>query len=316
MALPDADGSTDQAEVIGYDPMRTLAVHLVRPKMSIWARLANIWRYRDLLRGLVAKEIRVKYKDSALGFIWSLLNPAMFILIYYIVFQKVLGNGIPLFAIFLATGLLCWNLFQSGVLGATGSVVGNATLVKKVAFPREILALASVGSAFIFFLFQAVVLAIFLLVFGVTPDLSYVWLTPIALLALLVVASGLAVLLSAINVYMRDMQHLMEILLQAWFWATPVVYPFMLIAAKTSKLHLTWLYLVNPVTPVVLTFQRAFYAKTDPVGVGGVVVHILPHYSPMWYLGILGILIAAGVALVLVALSVFGRLEGNFAEEL
>ncbi len=316
MALPDAGGKVAQAEVIGYDPMRTLAVHLVRPKMSIWARLAAIWRYRDLLRGLVAKEIRVKYKDSALGFIWSLLNPAMFILIYYIVFQKILGNGIPLFAIFLATGLLCWNLFQAGVLGATGSVVNNASLVKKVAFPREILALASVGSALVFFLFQAVVLGVFLLVFGVTPDLGYVWLAPIALLALLIVSSALAVLLSAINVYMRDMQHLMEILLQAWFWATPVVYPFMLMASKIARLHLVWLYLVNPVTPVALTFQRAFYAKTDPIGVGGQVVHILPHYSAMWYLGVLGLFIVGGSALFLVALSVFGRLEGNFAEEL
>jgi ABC-2 type transport system permease protein len=298
-----------------YNANRALAIKVVSPKIGVWSRLGNIWRYRDLLKGLVIKEIRVKYKDSALGFAWSLLNPAMFILIYYIVFQKILGNNVPLFAIYLATGLLCWNLFQAAVLGATGSVVNNSSLVKKVAFPREVLALASVGSAFIFFLFQAVVLAFFLIVFHVAPALGYIWLVPIALLALLVVASGLAILLSGINVYLRDMQHLMEILLQAWFWATPVVYPFELLAAKLADHHITWLYLANPVTPVVLVFQRVFYAKTDPVTKSGV-VHILPHFGPLWYLGILGVFLAFGVVLFLVALSVFGRLEGNFAEEL
>ncbi|MHB8190771.1 MAG: ABC transporter permease [Ferrimicrobium sp.] len=299
-----------------YDRDRAVAVHIVGPKIGVFTRLANIWRYRDLLRGLVSKEIRVKYKDSALGFIWSLLNPAMFILIYYIVFQKVLGNGIPLFAIYIATGLLCWNLFSNGVLGATGSLVANAGLVKKVSFPREILALASVGSAFIFFLFQTVVLIIFLVIFRVMPDPTYLWLVPIALIEELIIASAFAVLLSGINVYMRDMQHLMEILLQAWFWSTPVVYSFMLLYKRLNQHHLLWVYLLNPVTVVVLTFQRAFYAKTDPVGTNHLVVQVLPTYSPEWYLAVLGVFIVFGIGFFLFSLSVFGRLEGNFAEEL
>jgi ABC-2 type transport system permease protein len=284
--------------------------------MTVPQRIANIWRYRDLLKDLVAKEIKVKYKDSALGFIWSLLNPAMFILIYYIVFQKILKNGIPLFAIYLATGLLAWNLFQSGVLGATGSVVGNSGLVKKVAFPREILALASVGSAFIFFLFQTVVLAIFLIVFRVAPNPRFAWLVPLALLGLLMFACALAVLLSAVNVYLRDMQHLMEILLQAWFWATPIVYPFMELSKQLRAHGLTWLYLANPTTPVALTFQRAFYVQANPLGTNGTIVHILPSYGPMWYLTVLGTIIVLSFIFFLVSVYIFGRLEGNFAEEL
>jgi ABC-2 type transport system permease protein len=300
----------------GYQRDRELPTHLVRPSQTVPQRIANIWRYRDLLKDLVAKEIKVKYKDSALGFIWSLLNPAMFILIYYIVFQKILKNGIPLFAIYLATGLLAWNLFQSGVLGATGSVVNNSGLVKKVAFPREILALASVGSAFIFFLFQTVVLAIFLIVFRVVPSPRFVWLVPLALIALLLFASALAVLLSGINVYLRDMQHLMEILLQAWFWATPVVYPFMEIFKQLNRHGLLWLYLANPTTPVALTFQRAFYVKANPLGTNGTIVHILPSYGPMWYLAVLGAIIVFSFIFFLVSVYIFGRLEGNFAEEL
>ncbi|ACU54664.1 ABC-2 type transporter [Acidimicrobium ferrooxidans DSM 10331] len=301
-----------------YDPNRALAIRLVRPRVSVTERLANIWRYRDLLRGLIVKEIRVKYKDSFLGFLWSLVNPAMFILIYYIVFQKVLGSGIPLFAIFLATGLLCWNLFQTGIMGATGAVVDNAGLVKKVAFPREILALASVGSASVFFVFQAVVLAVFLVVFQVVPSVSYLWVALIGLVALLVFASGLGILVSGITVYLRDVRHLMEILLQAWFWATPVVYAFELVANKFADHHIpVWVYLLNPVTPVVLAFQRTFYAKTDPYSVAShTVVQILPTAGPMWYFwGVLGVLVA-GVVLFVVALWAFGRLEGNFAEEL
>ncbi|KJE77100.1 ABC transporter permease [Ferrimicrobium acidiphilum] len=310
----DHAGATPEPS--GYRRDRELPIHLVRPSMTVPQRIANIWRYRDLLKDLVAKEIKVKYKDSALGFIWSLLNPAMFILIYYIVFQKILKNGIPLFAIYLATGLLAWNLFQSGVLGATGSVVGNSGLVKKVAFPREILALASVGSAFIFFLFQTVVLAIFLVVFRVAPSPRFVWLVPLALLGLLMFACALAVLLSGVNVYLRDMQHLMEILLQAWFWATPIVYPFMELSKQLRAHGLTWLYLANPTTPVALTFQRAFYVKANPLGTNGTIVHILPNYGPMWYLAVLGTIIVLSFIFFLVSVYIFGRLEGNFAEEL
>ncbi len=286
--------------------------------MSVWERLVTIWRYRDLLRGLVVKEIRVKYKDSFLGFLWSLLNPAMFILIYYIVFQKVLGSGIPMFAIFLATGLLCWNLFQTGIMGATGAVVDNAGLVKKVAFPREVLALAAVGSASVFFVFQAVVLAIFLVVFRVVPAVSYLGDALVGLVGLLIFAGGLGILLSGITVYLRDVRHLMEILLQAWFWATPVVYAFELVATKFAAHHIpTWLYLLNPVTPAVLAFQRTFYARTNPYSATShSVVHSLPSAGPLWYFwGVLGLFVA-GILVFVVALWIFGRLEGNFAEEL
>jgi ABC-2 type transport system permease protein len=170
----DPDAKTVYARDDGGD----LPIHLVSPRIGVFQRLSSIWKHRGLLFSLVGKEIRVKYKNSFLGFAWSMLNPAMYILIYYIVFQKILRNGIPLFAIYLSTGLLIWNMFQAGVQGGTGSIVGGAGLVKKVAFPREILALASVGAAFVFFLFQVVVLVIFLVIFRVAPALNYLWILP------------------------------------------------------------------------------------------------------------------------------------------
>ncbi len=293
-----------------------LPIHLVSPRVGVFARLGSIWKHRGLLFSLVGKEIRVKYKNSFLGFAWSMLNPAMYILIYYIVFQKILRNGIPLFAIYLSTGLLVWNMFQAGVQSGTGSIVNGSALVKKVAFPREILALASVGAAFVFFLFQVVVLVTFLIIFHVAPALNYLWMLPFGLLAILIIASALSIFLSAINVYLRDMQHLVELLLLAWFWATPVVYTFLTLKVGLAHRGLTMWYLLNPVTPVVLLSQRALYARVSPMGTNHQIVHVLPNFSPGWFMQAVGIEIVVGAILFMGALYVFSRLEGNFAEEL
>jgi len=188
-----------------------------------------------------------------------------------------------------------------------------------VSFPREILALASIGSALVFFFFQAIVMAIFLIVFRAPPDWSYFPLLPLALLAALVLGSGLAIFLSAINVYLRDTQHLIEVVMTAWFWACPIVYSFQSqVALRLSQHGLTWLYFMNPMTPLVLSFQRVLYAQVivrQTVPPHRLVAELPPH-GIGWYAGLdLGVL-AAGVVLFLLALVVFGRLEGNFAEEL
>ncbi|MDQ1439345.1 MAG: type transport system permease protein [Acidimicrobiaceae bacterium] len=272
--------------------------------------MADIWRYRELLVGLVRKELKVKYKNSILGFVWSMLNPALYLVVFYVVFQLVLKAGIPNFAIYLLSGLLVWNLFSTGLPGATGSIVGNAAIVKKVAFPREILAMAAVGASLVHFVLQGAVMLLALLFFRYPPSPGFLLLVPVALLALLLFTCALGILLAAVNVYLRDTQHLLELALLAWFWGTPIVYQYRLVADRLGSR--TWLYRLNPITPIVLTFQRAIYAKTDPNG-----VPILPAgASPGWYLGQLGAVIAVSLALFVFALRVFGKLEGNFAEEL
>jgi ABC-2 type transport system permease protein len=297
-------------DVDNRPPMR-----VVSARVDIRQRLRDIWLYRELFVGLVKKELKVKYKESFLGFLWSMLNPATTLLVYYVVFQLILKNGIPSFAIYLVSGILVWNLFSTALPGATGSVVGNAAIVKKVAFPREILALASVGAALVHFFLQTMVLILFLVIFHYGPDYSYLPLLIPALIALLLLTASLGVLLAAINVYLRDMQHLLEVGLMLWFWMTPIVYQYRLIADKRP--HMAWLYRLNPVTPIVLTFQRAIYHQQEPPGPDGNPVRILPvHVGQWWYLyQVLGVI---GVSLVIffIALKVFGRLEGNFAEEL
>ena len=204
-------------------------------------------------------------------------------------------------------------------MGATSVVVGKAGIVKKVAFPRELLALSVVGVALVLFAIQVVVLILALLLFGIQPDFTFVAILPLALVALIVFTGALSIFLSAVNVYLRDTQHLTEVLLMAWFWGTPIVYTFGLISGELAKypslLWIKYVYLCNPVTPIVMTFQRAIYGKTQYT-YAGQVYHVLPNWGPLTYAGLVGIVLAVSIGLFLLALIVFGRLEGNFAEEL
>jgi ABC-2 type transport system permease protein len=296
---------------------------VVSPTISVGQRMREIWISRELLVYLVRTEIKVKYKNSALGLVWSMIAPAMTLAIYFVVFQIVLGNKMPHFVIFLFAGLLVWNLFQLAVSTGTGVIVNNAAIVKKVAFPREILALAAVGSAFVFFCFQAVVMAIFMIVLHVAPAVNYIPLLLLALFTAMVLAAALGILLSAVNVYLRDMQHLIEVVLTAWFWACPIVYAYesniaMKLAAKGWG-NLIWIYFLNPMVPLVLSFQRALYGQTTPSAIVNgkpTTFYVLPTWGYGTYALLdLGVLACAAVLFV-VALAVFGRLEGNFAEEL
>ena len=194
-----ADRSPMAAEVAGVSPRgarRGSITRIVSPTISVRKRLREIWLSRELLIYLIRTEIKVKYKNSALGIVWSLIAPAMTLAIYFFVFNIVLGQKMPNFIIYLFAGLLLWNLFSLGVLTGTGVVVNNAGIVKKVSFPREILALAAVGSACVFFFFQAMVMVIFMVVLNNAPDLAYFPLLVLALIAGVILASGLGILLS------------------------------------------------------------------------------------------------------------------------
>ena len=294
-------------------------VRVVAARVPLRRRLAEIWASRELFTFLVRKEIKVKYKNSALGFLWSMLNPAFTLAVFYVLFTFFIPNGVPNFVIYMFSAMLLWNLFQTGVLSGTGVVVSNAGIVKKVAFPREILAFASVGSAFMFFVFQSTVLVAFMLGFWHRPAWADMWLLVPALAAIVLFASALCVFLSAVNVYLRDVQHLVEVVLMAWFWAVPGIYPLAQVAPKLAHHHLLWLYFLNPLVPPVMTFQRVFYAQLHPLPISTIShqpMAVLANYGVHWYVAADLAVIAVSLVLLLGALIVFGRLEGNFAEEL
>jgi ABC-2 type transport system permease protein len=324
---------TDQREVAAraerLASRRSKPTRVVAARVSIWLRLGELWRARELFFFLVRKEIKVKYKNSVLGFLWSMLNPALTLAVFYVLFTFFLPNGIPNFVIYMFSAMLVWNFFQTAVLTGTSSVVSNAAIVKKVAFPREILALSAVGSAFMFFLFQSIVLLAFMIAFWHRPDWSAIWLVIPALAAIMAFSAALAVFLSAVNVYLRDTQHLVEVLLLAWFWAIPGIYSYSgrvhdgLVKHSIFGIpgtHLIWLYFANPVSPVVMSFQRVFYNVVHPHSTlkphGLIPNGVMAKYGIHWYVTSDLIVLAVSLVLLLGAMVVFGRLEGNFAEEL
>ncbi len=294
-------------------PRTTGEARVVKSRITARERLVRIFKYHELLVGMVRKELKIKYKNSVLGFAWSLLNPLLYLVVFYVAFEVFLKSGTPAFPIWLLSGLLVWNLFSMGLAGATGSVVGNAGLVKKVSFPREILPLAAVGSALVHFFLQTIVLFAVLALVRWDVAWSYMPLLPVALVVLLVLTGALGILLSAINVYLRDTQHFLELALLAWFWMTPIVYPFMTVGKRGGWSTKVWM--LNPVTPVVLMFQRAIYAKMDNTRTNPA-TPLLPHWSYWGYVGYLGYALAVGLIVIVLGVWVFGRSEANFAEEL
>ncbi len=305
---------------------RTKVTRVVSAHVSVLDRLTEIWRSRELLVYLIRTEIKVKYKNSFLGLVWSMIAPAMTLAVFTVVFGVVMKNGIPNFVIFLFSGLLLWNFFQTGVIAATGVVVNNAGLVKKVSFPREILALAAIGSAGVFFFFQACVMSIFMLALGTPPAWHLFWLLLFCLLPTLVFASALALLLASVNVYLRDTQHLVEVLVgAAWFWACPIVYSYQGQVAQKLAHHAAifkTLFFLDPMTPLVMTFQRVLYNRmgmvaltTSPAG-HPTYEQLLPAWPATSYFEMDALVLAFALVLFYVAMLVFGRLAGNFAEEL
>ncbi len=306
-------GSEARVRDLSNAPVRTVSA---RP--SLRGRLVNVWQRRELLGQLIVSDIRVKYKGSALGLFWSMLAPAMNLAIYYLVFSVFLKNGIPNFVIYLFSGLVVWNMFLNSVIGSTTVVIARAGLVKKVAFPREILALSTVGATAVYFLVQMAVLSLFLLILGHQPAWSYLPLLPVAVVTLYILTAGVSILISGVTVYMRDMAHLVEVLLQLTFWLTPVVYSYENTISPALASHgLSWLYFINPMTPLVMTFQRIFYGATNAISLtSGQVLHILPQWSMAHYWTVNLILLGLVTAFYLVVEYLFGRLETNFESEL
>jgi ABC-2 type transport system permease protein len=267
-------------------------------------KLTEITSRRELFVNLTLRELRSKYKRSVLGWTWSLFNPLTSLLIYGFVFGLLFGataevgdpSGIDSYAMFLMCGLLPYNFLSNGLNGGMGALIGNGNLVKKVYFPREILVAASTASWLVSFLIELAVLAVALVFFG---NVIVLWIPMVlALVALEVVfVLGLALMLAATAVYFRDLQHLLSIVLQVWFYSAPIVYPLSLVEEKLTSWQIT-LYNLNPLTRFVEAFRDVMYDMRMPP------------------IDELGYLLLVSVASLIAGLAVFSRLEGKLAEEL
>lgn len=272
-------------------------------------RPADLISSRELLLNLTLRELRGKYKRSTLGWAWSMLNPLATVAIFSLVFKFFLKVQVPAgdpsglngFALWLLCGLLTWNLFSNSLNGAMGSLVTNASLVGKVYFPREALPLSNIASNVVSSLIEFGVLATILLIVG---NMVLPWIP--MLLLLIVVALpfivGLSLMLSVLNVYFRDVQYLTGIVLQALFYATPIVYPISLVPERHEvlgrDLPLLDIYRLNPLVRLVEAVRDVFYdLRFPPVG------------DIAYVLGV-------GLVVLVCGLAVFSRFEGRLAEEL
>jgi ABC-2 type transport system permease protein len=255
---------------------------------------------------LVKRDLKARYKDSALGFLWALARPLVQLAIYFVVLGHFLGaaRGIPDFAIYVFTGLTAMGLFQEIAVGGTGAVLANAGLVKKVYMPRELFPLASTGSALFNFAIQFVVLLAATVVVGKIPVHAELLYAVPALLVVLVYGLAFALLFSAVNVYLRDTQYLVEVATMLLFWMSPVVYAWQMVQGVISNPLVLEIYTNNPLTLAVLGFQRAFWLSGEDLS--------YPSHLAIR----LCVALVVGVLALFLAHRVFARLQGNFAQEL
>jgi ABC-2 type transport system permease protein len=282
------------------------------PRLRPVRRVRELWLYREILLNLVRKELKVKYTASVLGAVWSLLNPVVFLAVFTFV-AVVLDAAIDTYPVFLLAGLLGWNLFSASLTSGAQSVLGNANIVKKVYFPREILPLATVGVGLVDFVLQSAVFFLAMLVFGYW-FVAEIWLYPLAFVALLVLTVGVTLWVSAMNVRYRDIQHLVGLGLLVWFWMTPIVYAGgqvqqKLEAFSVSGISLWDVFLLNPMAWVVFGFQRALYHSGDAA-------QVLPSFTTGQLALGLVVVIALGAGLLLLTWRAFFTRSGDFAEEL
>jgi ABC-2 type transport system permease protein len=269
--------------------------------------ISDVWRYRGLLNLLLRRELKVRYKDSALGFVWTLLRPLAQLLVYAVAVGEFLGasKGHDDYPIYVFSGLTIWQLFSEIISSGTSSMMSNAGLIKKVYLPREVFPLSVVGSALVNFLPQLAILICGTLIVGKPPNPDNIVYALLAVGIVLVYGTALAFVLSAINVYLRDVQYLVEIALMWGLWTAPIVYKWSVVAPHLAQHE--WvrrIYLSNPVTESVLGFQRAFWRR-------GTAADSIPN------LGLdMSLCICIGLILLWVCQRIFARLQANFAQEL
>lgn len=253
----------------------------------------NIYRYREMLINMVRRELRGKYKGSILGFLWTFINPLLQLVVYTIVFSNIMRMGVSNYEIFLFVALIPWMFFSTSVLSGAGSIIYNQSLVTKIYFPREILPLSVVTSNFINMIYCSVIVLVVVLFYHMNLNLEVWFMLPVIAFIEYILVIGIVLIVSALTVYFRDLEHILGIIIMAWQFLTPVMYPESFVPSQYQAI----LYL-NPMTPIIISFRDVLYYGKMPV-----VENLV--YAFLWSL----IIFICGFLL-------FGKLQKDFAEEL
>ena len=251
----------------------------------------ELYQYRELLKTNVQKEIRCKYKGSFLGVLWSFLNPLLMVLVYALVFPYIMKTNVDNYLVYLITGVIPWNFFTTCITTGCNCVWINGGIIKKVYFPREILPISVVSAGLINFLISCVIVLLFVLFGGIGLSLQLLWLPLIAIIQS-ALSLGLLFVLSAINVYVRDIEYLVGFLLNLLFYATPILYTVDMFPEK-----IRWVLYLNPMTTIIESYRNIFYYQQSPV------------------LSSLMIVLVVSFAILMLGYLIFKKLERGFAEE-
>lgn len=258
------------------------------------SRMQEIISYKDMIVGLVRRDLRGRYKGSFLGFLWNFVNPLFQIVIYAVVFSQIMRNNTPNYVVYLICGMMPWLFFNDSIRQGAGCIVDQADMAKKIYFPREVLPLSAVFSRFINLLITYTLVLLYILFTGYKINVSaLIFLLP-ALLFILLFALGLTLLFSSINVYFRDVEHILGIILMAWMWITPIIYEADIMKGTPVQILVYW----NPLTYFIKLFQQIIYEQ------------VIPKASTLWLCFLISVIT------LFIGEIIFSKLSKNFAEEL
>lgn len=253
----------------------------------------DLYGYRELLKTNIKKDIRGKYKGSFLGVLWSFINPLLMTLVYAIVFPYLMrGAGYEHYTTFLIIGILPWNWFTTSIAQGTFTILGNAGIIKKVYFPREILPISVVVSGLVNFLISCLVMALFIIFSGIGFNIYLIYL-PLVIMTQFLFTLGIVFITSAINIYIRDLEYIINFIIQMLFYATPILYSMDMFTGSRIGTIIQF----NPMTPIINSYRNILYWGVTP------------------QIKSLIFVLIGSIFLCFIGLKIFRRLSKGFAEE-
>lgn len=257
------------------------------------SRIKEIYAYREMIFSLVKRDLKGRYKGSALGFLWTFLNPLFQLAVYTMVFSTIMRSGIEDYYLFLFVALIPWIFFSTALTGGAGCIMSQQDMVKKIYFPREVLPISFVTSQFVNMLLSFIVIFVVLIVSRYTLNLAAIVCLPIIMVVEYILALGFTMIMSAVTVYIRDAEYVIGIVAMAWQFLTPVMYSIDQVPEK-----IRWIFAFNPMTYIITAYRDILYFGKIP------------------RLETLLSAVVIGVALLAVGWTTFHYLQKHFVEEL
>ncbi len=254
--------------------------------------IKELFKYKEMLNNLVRKDLRTRYKGSFLGFLWTFINPLLQLVVYSIIFSTIMRMNIEKYPMFLFVALLPWIFFSTSIQVSSSSIISNKDLVKKIYFPREVIPISVVTSGFMNLLFGFVIVFPALLIYRIKLNATIIYL-PLVIIVEYVITLAFSLIFSALDVYFRDLEHILGIVIMAWFYLTPIIFPVEMVPKKYLKF-----FFLNPMTPIIAAFRDILY------------------YGKIPDIQMLIINLASGLLLLVFGYRVFKILQKNFAEEI